>query len=267
MGKAEEFKEIKSEKVVEILFSLLKDKDENMRWRAAQILGYIKLEKAVDPLISALNDESENVRMYAAEALGSIKSDKAVEPLINTLRDEDVWVRGFAARALEDICTIRNRTQLDNLLESEHEFSVNTAYEILTKIEKQERSKIILFETVNSKNSISPKYGIFVSSVQKELENERVTIHDLVGNDSFLSAHYTSLLYEYEPASPEKTLDGCLNALNSCQVYVLIVGVKYGTLVGNISITHREYRYAKEKGFPILVFIKGERNIKRRAGN
>ncbi len=39
--------------------------------------------------------------------------------------------------------------------------------------------------------------------------------------------------------------------------------MKEGNLVGEISITHREYRYAKEKGFPILVFIKGERNIER----
>ena len=102
--------------------------------------------------------------------------------------------------------------------------------------------------------------------MQKELENERVTIQDLVENDPFLSAHYTSLLYEYEPAYPEKTLEGCLNALNSCQVYLLIVGVEYSTLVGEISITHTEYRYAKEKGFPILVFIKGERNIERELG-
>lgn len=97
--------------------------------------------------------------------------------------------------------------------------------------------------------------------MQKELENERVTIQDLVESDPFLSEHYTSLLYEYEPAYPEKTLEGCLNAINHCQIYLLIVGMKYNALAGEISITHREYRYAKEKNLPILVFIKGERNI------
>lgn len=132
--------------------------------------------------------------------------------------------------------------------------------------EKEEKSKLILFGNFKKRSKITPKYSIFVSSVQKELEDERVTIKDLVENDHFLSAHYTSLLYEYEPAYSEKTLDGCLNALSSCQVYLLIVGVKYGTLVGEISITHREYRYAKEKDLPILVFIKGERNIGREQG-
>lgn len=134
------------------------------------------------------------------------------------------------------------------------------------KSKKKGKSKLLLFEDAKNRNSITQKCGIFVSSVQKELENERVTIQDPVKNDPFLSAHYTSLLYEYEPASPEKTLEGCLSALNSCQFYLLIVEIKYGTLVGEISITHREYRYAKEKGFPILVFIKGERNIEREQG-
>lgn len=123
-----------------------------------------------------------------------------------------------------------------------------------------------MFKKLKKNSEIIIKYSIFVSSVQKELENERVTIQDLVENDPFLPAHYASLLYEYEPAYPEKPLDGCLNALNSCQVYLLIVGAKYGTLVGEISITHKEYRYAKEKKLPILVFIKDERNIERESG-
>jgi hypothetical protein len=206
------------------------------------------------------------VREYAALALGYIKSDTAVQPLINSLKDKDEDVRRNAADALRKICTVKNKKQLEYLLGSDHKYSVNTAFKILYEIENEEKSKVILFKDLRDRNSITPKYGIFVSSVQKELENERVTIQDLVENDPFLSAYYTSLLYEYEPASPEKTLEGCLSALNSCQFYLLIVGVKYGAIVGEISITHREYRYAKEKGFPILVFIKGERNIEREQG-
>jgi len=139
-------------------------------------------------------------------------------------------------------------------------------FEILYEIEKKEKSELILFEDLQKRNKITRKYSIFVSSVQKELENERVTIQDFVENDPSLSAHYISLLYEYEPAYPEKTLNGCLNALDNCQVYILIVGVKYGTLVGEISVTHTEYRYAKEKNLPILVFIKGDRNVEREQG-
>jgi len=107
---------------------------------------------------------------------------------------------------------------------------------------------------------------IFVSSVQKELEDERLIVQNLVGTDPFLSAHCQPVLYEYEPASPEKAMDGCLAMLDRCEVYVVMVGTEYGTLVGDLSITHVEYRCAKEKGLPILVFIKGQRTRKREPG-
>ena len=107
---------------------------------------------------------------------------------------------------------------------------------------------------------------IFVSSAQKELEDERLIVQNLVGTDPFLSAHCQPVLYEYEPASPEKAMDGCLAMLDRCEVYVVMVGAEYGTLVGDLSITHVEYRCAREKGLPILVFIKGQRTRKRESG-
>jgi predicted HTH transcriptional regulator len=113
---------------------------------------------------------------------------------------------------------------------------------------------------------MTPTFRIFVSSVQKELEDERLIVQNLVSTDPFLSAHCTPVLYELEPASPLKALDGCLEALGGCNVYLLIVGVQYGTLVGEISITHAEYRQAKESGLPVLAFIKGDRQVKREAG-
>jgi len=113
---------------------------------------------------------------------------------------------------------------------------------------------------------MSATLRIFVSSVQKELEDERLIVQNLVSTDPFLSAHCISVLYEFEPASPEKALEGCLRSLDGCQVYLLIVGVQYGNLVGALSITHAEYRHAKAKGVPVLAFIKGERQVKRGEG-
>lgn len=107
---------------------------------------------------------------------------------------------------------------------------------------------------------------VFVSSVQKELEDERLIVQNLVNTDPFLLAHCVPVLYELEPASPEKALEGCLRSLDGCQVYLLIVGVQYGTLVGEISITHTEYRRAKGRKLPVLAFIKGERRVPREAG-
>jgi predicted HTH transcriptional regulator len=107
---------------------------------------------------------------------------------------------------------------------------------------------------------------VFVSSVQKELEDERLIVQNLINTDAFLSAHCTPVLYELEPASPEKALEGCLQSLDGCQVYLLIVGIEYGTLVGELSITHAEYGRAKERKLPILAFIKGDRSLKREEG-
>ncbi len=113
---------------------------------------------------------------------------------------------------------------------------------------------------------MSEKLRVFVSSVQQELEDERVIIQNLLNTDPFLSAHYSPVLYEFEPASPNKALDGCLDSLDGCQVYLLIVAAQYGTVVGKLSITHSEYRRAKEKKLPVLAFIKGDRKTKRENG-
>lgn len=113
---------------------------------------------------------------------------------------------------------------------------------------------------------MTARLRVFVSSVQKELEDERLIVQNLVVTDTFLSAHCTPVLYEYEPASPTKALEGCFATLDACQVYLLIVGVQYGTPVGELSITHAEYRRAKEEGLPVLAFIRGERHVQREAG-
>jgi len=107
---------------------------------------------------------------------------------------------------------------------------------------------------------------IFVSSVQKELEDERLIVQNLVSTDPFLSAHCVPVLYELEPASPDKVLEGCLKSLDGCHVYLLIVGVQYGTPVGELSITHTEYRRAKKDKLPVLAFIRGDRHVKREEG-
>lgn len=107
---------------------------------------------------------------------------------------------------------------------------------------------------------------VFVSSVQKELEDERLVVQNLVSTDPFLSAHCVPVLYELEPASPTRAMEGCIESLDACDVYLLIVGVQYGTPIGALSITHAEYRRAKQNDLPVLAFIKGERHVAREGG-
>lgn len=72
---------------VDTLIQKLKNKDEDVRWRAAYALGKIKDARAVEPLIAALKDENRNVREDAAWVLGEIKDNRAVEPLIAALKE------------------------------------------------------------------------------------------------------------------------------------------------------------------------------------
>lgn len=113
---------------------------------------------------------------------------------------------------------------------------------------------------------MTAKLRIFVSSVQKELEDERLIVQNLVNTDPFLSTQCIPVLFEFEPASPTRALQGCLESLDRCDVYLLIVGVEYGTLVGDVAITHAEYRRAKERSLPVLAFIKGDRGLEREEG-
>lgn len=113
---------------------------------------------------------------------------------------------------------------------------------------------------------MTTRLQVFVSSVQKELENERLIVHNLLNTDPFLSTHYVPVLYEFEPASPDKAVDGCLKALDLCHVYLLIIGVQYGTQIRKLSITHTEYRRARQRKLPILAFIKGGSGVKREKG-
>ena len=119
---------------------------------------------------------------------------------------------------------------------------------------------------LSKRAKMTEKLRIFVSSVQKELEDERLIVQNLVSTDPFLSGHCIPVLYEFEPAAPTKAVEGCIGTLDSCHVYLLIVGTQYGTPVGDLSITHLEYRQAKENRQPILAFVKGDRQTSREPG-
>ena len=107
------------------------------------------------------------------------------------------------------------------------------------------------------------RYRVFISSVQKELENERIGAQEILWTDPFLKNHCDPVLYEFEPASPHDATKECLDEIDSCQYFTLIIGNQYGYAEGDLSITHLEYRRAKSLGLPCFVFIKGNDDKKR----
>jgi len=107
--------------------------------------------------------------------------------------------------------------------------------------------------------NLSAKMRVFVSSVQDELVNERTAILELVNTDSFLSKHVEAVLFEHQPARTLPAEDAYLSDLETCDVYMGILGYQYGDVGDDgLSPTHREYLKAREIGLPILFFVRGQ---------
>lgn len=102
-GAAEALGEIGDSGAVEPLIAALKNNEySGVRWKAAEALSKIG-NSAVEPLIATLQYPDEDVRWKAAIALGEIGNPDAIQPLIFLLSDDDRFVRSRAANALSMI--------------------------------------------------------------------------------------------------------------------------------------------------------------------
>ncbi len=99
-GAAEALGEIGDSGAVEPLITALKnDEYSGVRWKAAEALSKIGAP-SVEALIGALRHHDDDVRWKAAIALGEIGDPRAIDPLIMLLCDEDRFVKSHAALAL-----------------------------------------------------------------------------------------------------------------------------------------------------------------------
>ena len=107
------------------------------------------------------------------------------------------------------------------------------------------------------------KKRAFISSVQKELEAERVAIAGAVSSDEDLCRLCNVVLYEKEPLSGQRIAKPYLRCLNSCDIYILVMGREYGHIVESISATHEEYRHAMKLNMPMMIFVRGQHDADR----
>ena len=107
------------------------------------------------------------------------------------------------------------------------------------------------------------KYRVFISSVQKELETERVAVAGAVSSDLALSEWCDIVLFEKEPLLGRKVAKPYLKCLLRCDVYILILDRTYGEPSSSISATHEEYRYAQKRRMPMLIYIRGKNDMER----
>ena len=104
---------------------------------------------------------------------------------------------------------------------------------------------------------------IFISSVQKELEPERLALFSLLTTDPALKEYVEPVLFEQLPPPPRPTKKPYLEVLKTCQIYILMLDREYAQ--GDIakSATHEEYDLACSMGIPALAIIKGRHDAGR----
>ncbi len=103
-----------------------------------------------------------------------------------------------------------------------------------------------------------PRSPVFISSVQKELAEERRTIKSFIAGDALLRRFFDAFLFEDLPASGRRADEVYLAEVDRCDVYLAILDNEYGHKDREgLSPTEREFDRATAKGKERLVYVRG----------
>ncbi len=103
-----------------------------------------------------------------------------------------------------------------------------------------------------------PQRLIFISSAQKELQQERFALRDYIRGDALFRKQFDVFLFEDLPASDRKADDVYLEMVEKCDVYVGIFGNEYGKPnASGLSPTEQEYQLARDKAKYRIILVKG----------
>jgi predicted HTH transcriptional regulator len=102
------------------------------------------------------------------------------------------------------------------------------------------------------------KQLIFVSSVQKELTEERKAIRDFIHGNRLLGKHFDVFIFEDLPARNRRPDDLYLDRVEACSVFLALFAAEYGweDPKDGLSPTEREFNRATELGRHRLLFLK-----------
>ncbi|WP_337288082.1 DUF4062 domain-containing protein [Candidatus Methylomirabilis sp.] len=100
--------------------------------------------------------------------------------------------------------------------------------------------------------------SIFISSVQKELAEERRAVKAFVEGDALLRRYFTAFLFEDLPAADRRADEVYLDEVDRCAIYVGLFGNDYGYEdKDGASPTEREFDRATLRAKPRLIFVRG----------
>ena len=101
-----------------------------------------------------------------------------------------------------------------------------------------------------------PKYKVFISSVQSEFSKERQLVFDFIRNDELMGQYFEPFIFEQIAAQDANPRQLYLDEASSSQVYLLLVGKRYGNVLPDgISPTEKEYQAAEEGNAWRVAFI------------
>lgn len=99
---------------------------------------------------------------------------------------------------------------------------------------------------------------LFISSVQKELSEERAVLRDYLRGDPLLRRFFEAFLFDELPAADRRADEVYLDEVARCDVYVGLFGYDYGFENSEgVSPTQREFELASQLHKHRLVFVKG----------
>ncbi len=106
--------------------------------------------------------------------------------------------------------------------------------------------------------------GIFISSVQKELAEDRRAVKTFIENDPLLRRFFTVFLFEDLPASDRRADAVYLTEVDRSAIYVGLFGNDYGFEdTEGLSPTEREFDRATDQRKLRLIFVKGKDDQQR----
>ena len=107
---------------------------------------------------------------------------------------------------------------------------------------------------------------IFISSVQKELQQERYAVRDSVHENDLLREFFHVFLFEDLPPADRRADDVYLDEVAKSAIYVGLFGNQYGREnKGGISATEKEFLRASELRKRRLILVKGRDDKNRDA--
>jgi cyclophilin family peptidyl-prolyl cis-trans isomerase/HEAT repeat protein len=244
------------------LYTFLKDKDAEIRYRAAVALANIQDSSSIDALAESLTDQNSKVRTASAFALGQIGGSRSANILLKIFNNEKQSI--VLGRILEALGKSGDLKSLDSAFSlSEKRGKIISEKDMLLCIVrfairqiKNERSILECFKLIDSKNPeirSSALYALWRSAPNELIDLEILRQKDkliklTVDKNADVRMQLAAVLSKSNVNNIDEILDG-LEATekreNDWHVWVQIIRARSGQAIRNKEVLKRMPEYLK----------------------